>query len=201
MSSPPSQLSWRAKIAIYTKTTFLHQAVNMFLSAVKLGILTWGGLWHWLSFAARLQRPVDELQFKSSPRWLHKREREVPAWYLALVLLNCCINAIITLVDVRYGCISACRDYLRADISRLRVWYCIYNIYIYFIFSAENIFTYIHIKTRAARLWHNCWLFPVNCNCESQFTLNYIYTIVWSNRMPYFYMKINKLKTLTEKLV
>ncbi len=38
---------------------------------------------------------------------------------------------------------------------------------------------------------HNSWLFPWNRNCDyylrsSQFTLNYVYTIVWSNRMPYF---------------
>ncbi len=29
-NSPPSQLSWRAKLAIQIKIFFLHQAVNMF---------------------------------------------------------------------------------------------------------------------------------------------------------------------------
>ncbi|MDF4259773.1 hypothetical protein P3388_25905 [Vibrio parahaemolyticus] len=29
------------KLAIETKTIFLHQAVNMFISALKFGILTW----------------------------------------------------------------------------------------------------------------------------------------------------------------
>ncbi len=49
----------KGKISYIDQNIFLHQAVIMFFSAVKLGILTWD----WLSFAASLQWPVNELQF------------------------------------------------------------------------------------------------------------------------------------------
>ncbi len=54
----------KGKISYIDQNLFLHQAVNMFFSTVKLGILTWGvyGIDSLLQ-PASLQRPVDELQF------------------------------------------------------------------------------------------------------------------------------------------
>ncbi len=49
----------KGKISYIDQNHFLHQAVNMFFSAVKLGILTWGVY----GIDSSLQRPVDELQF------------------------------------------------------------------------------------------------------------------------------------------
>ncbi len=58
----PLTVVMKGKISYIDQNNFLHQAVNMFFSAVKLAILTWG-VWDCLPFAASLQRPVDELQF------------------------------------------------------------------------------------------------------------------------------------------
>ncbi len=49
----------KGKISYIDQNHFLHQAVNMFFSDVKLGILTWGVY----GIDSSPQRPVDELQF------------------------------------------------------------------------------------------------------------------------------------------
>ncbi len=43
----PLTVAMKGKITYIDQNIFWHQAVNMFFSAVKLGILTWGGggLW------------------------------------------------------------------------------------------------------------------------------------------------------------
>lgn len=53
------------EISNRNQNRFLYKAVNMFKSAVKSGILTWGSLtyYHWLTFGASLQWLCRELQF------------------------------------------------------------------------------------------------------------------------------------------
>ena len=56
------QLSWRGKLAM--KTSFLYQVLNMFISAVKLGILTWG----WMETDSLLE-PASSGQSKNCSFW------------------------------------------------------------------------------------------------------------------------------------
>ena len=57
-----AELSWRENLAI-DQNHFLYQAVNMFNSAVKLAILTWGVYGDWLPFRASLKWPLKLLFF------------------------------------------------------------------------------------------------------------------------------------------
>ncbi len=67
----------KGKISYIDQNIFLHQAVNRFFSAVKLGILTWG-----VYEIDSLLQPASSGQSIncSFQCWFHEREQEVAAW-------------------------------------------------------------------------------------------------------------------------
>ncbi len=68
----PITVVMKGKISYIDQNHFLHQAVNMFFSAVKLGILTWG-----VYGIDSLLQPASSGQSMNCTRGLHEREREV----------------------------------------------------------------------------------------------------------------------------
>ncbi len=74
----PLTVVMKGKISYIDQNRFLRQAVNMFFSAVKWGILTWGVY----GIDTPLQ-PASSSQLMNcsfSHFWLYEREREVAAW-------------------------------------------------------------------------------------------------------------------------
>ena len=68
----------KGKIAIETKTVFLYQAVNVFISVFKSGFFTWRSMW----IDSLLEPQVAVLQFLALPHcWLHCSVLEVAAWF------------------------------------------------------------------------------------------------------------------------